>query len=247
MDGARTYPHRSSWRRLITSICLSVLLATWVSSSGASGIFPRDQVLIPFMPTAAVSGPGSMHYNPAGLSVDQGLAINYYHTYSDSSTNGDDALYLGYKGLGFATEWLGSGMTPNGRSYTIALSTGNNRFFFGSAYQWRSSDDPIQNKSHFWSHGFMYRPNPRVSLGASVDNYNKMKVSGARSDAVWAYSVAFNLLDNHLILGGDWYQRSSQNLGDGSYRVAAAYEVSDGFTLFGDIDMEENYFIGGST
>lgn len=244
----RVYRHHIQ-TLILRSACLwlagAIVLTGWAPPASAGDVFPRNQIRFPFEPAAVVEGPASLRFNPAGLGFDQGLGVNFYHTYSDSSTNGDDGLFLGYKGFGLSTEWLGSGDVPDGRSYTIAVATGGNgAFSAGSSYQWRSSDDPVQNKSHFWSHGITWRPSRWLSLAGVIDNYNRMKINGARTDAEFTYSAAVNLLDGRLIIGGDWYQTTSQSLGDGTYRLAAAYEVSDGITAFGDVDEDENYFLG---
>lgn len=226
---------------------VAVLLCLSASGAGAEDErFHRDRVLMPFVPAAAVEGPLGIRYNPAAVGLDQGLSLSYFHDYTDSSMSGDDALFVSVKGLGFATEWLGSSGRSNGHSYTVALGTGSNGVLnAGSSYQWRSSDDPVQNKSHFWSHGLTLRPGGPLSLAVVVDNYNRMRRNGARSDAEFVYSAAVNLLDGRLMIGGDWYQTTSQNLWSGTYRLAASMEISSGLTAFADIDEDENYFLGG--
>ncbi|MBI3872469.1 MAG: signal peptide peptidase SppA [candidate division Zixibacteria bacterium] len=191
-------------------------------------------------------GPGVLRFNPAALGNDQNFGLNYYHTYTDSSLKGDHALYASLRGLGAGVEWLGAlGGEAHGRAYTLGFGTSpDHPVRLGSSYQWRSSDDPVQDKSHFWSHGILWRPNNTVSLAAVVDNFNRMHLDGAKSDREFVYSAAVRVFNDHLTVGGDWYQRTSQNLGDGSYRVAASYEVTHGLTLAADIDQQENYFLG---
>ena len=218
-------------------IAMIVVLSAHIMAIGGT-IFTRDRILLPFVPAAAAEGPAALRYNPAGLAFEQGFGLNYYHQYSDSSANGDDGLFGSYKGLGLSVEWLGSDTVAQGKSYTIGLATGTDqRFSFGSSYQWRSSDDPAQNKSHVWSHGVTWRPAGAISLAAAVDNYNRMKAGGARTDAEFTYSAALNLLDGRLIVGSDWYQRTSQRVKDGTYRVAASLEVSSSVHIRDSIVM----------
>jgi len=202
----RQAPYRTRrGQRLAATSALIVTAVMWLSHSAVAGDrFPRDMITFPFTPAAAVEGAQSLRFNPAGIAFDQGLSLSYYHTYSDSSSNGDDAFLAGFKNLAFSTEWLGANGYPNGRSHTIGLATGRSgAISFGSSYQWRSSDDPVQDKSHFWSHGATWRPSQLLSLAVVADNYNRMKLNGARTDAEFTYSAALNLLDGRVIVGGD--------------------------------------------
>ena len=229
-------------------LCTVAVASVLLSAQAMAGAdrFPRDRIVFPFVPAAAVEGPAALRFNPAGLSFDPTFGANYYHTFTDSSLNGNDAVYLSMRGAGFGIEWLGADTTAKGRSYTIGLSTNQDQqFSIGSSYQWRTSDDTVQNKSHFWSHGFIWRPSSTLSLAALIDNYNKMKASGVRTAREIVYSGALNLLGGRLMAGGDWYQSTSQNLWQGSWRLGASFEVRTGLTLFADLDKEKNYFLGG--
>jgi hypothetical protein len=230
---------------MYSAIAASVFLFGQGTAHGGTA-FPRDRIFLPFFPAAVAEGPSALRFNPAGIAFEQGVGVNYYHNYSDSSANGDDGLFCSFKGLGLSVEWLGSGSVSNGKAYTVGLATAHDRSLSaGSSYQWRSSDDPVQDKAHFWSHGVTWRPTGMLSLAATVDNYNRMKIAGARTDAEFTYSAALNILNERLIIGGDWYQRTSERFKDGTYRVAASLEVSDGLTVFGDFDEFDNYFLGG--
>lgn len=227
--------------RIAVTICFSIVAA----NAFGGELFPRDQMLFPFSPAAMADGPAGLRYNPAAISTDPEFALNYYHSYSDSSFKGDNAIYTAMRGVGFAVEWLGSGAAVDGKSYTLGFGTsGQKSFSVGSAYQWRSSDDPVQNKSHFWSHGFMWRPNDIVSIAGVVQNYNRMRTPNGKSDAEFVYSAAVRMLKGRLLVGGDWYQSTSQRLKDGTYRLATSFEVTNGLTLYGDFDENESYFLG---
>lgn len=246
--------HRSAGRTLRRSVAhlfsigviILGVLALLPCVASAVDPFPRDRIVFPFVPAAAVEGPASLRFNPAGLSLDQTFGANYYHTFSDSSLKGEDALYLSMKGFGFGVEWLGGDSVAHGRSYTLGLSTGQNQeFSVGSSYQWRSSDDPVQNKSHFWSGGFTWRPSGTLSLAALVDNFNRMKAAGVHTPKEVVYSGALEFLNGRLMVGGDWYQLTTQNLWAGNWRLGASYQLKAGLTIFADFDKQKNYFFGG--
>lgn len=236
---------RCGLRRNAVIFATTFFLLTSVRISSAGEIFPRDQLLFPFAPAAMADGPGGLRFNPAAIGVEPEFALNYYHSYSDSSFKGDNALYTAYRGVGFAVEWLGSGAAIDGKSYTVGFATsGQKSFAVGTSYQWRSSDDPVQNKSHFWSHGFQWRPNDLLSFAGVIQNYNRMRTPTGKSDAEFVYSGAVRLLKGRWLIGADWYQTTSQNLGDGTYHVATSFEARDGLTFYGDFDENESYNLG---
>lgn len=227
-------------------IILATIAICFRVAAADAAPFPRQRIVFPFVPAAAVDGPSALRFNPAGLAFDPGFGANYYHTFSDSSLSGDDAAYLSLHGGGFGVEWLGAGGSPKGRAYSVGMSTNQDQAFaIGGSYQWRRSDDPTQNKSHFWSYGLTWRPTKTFSLAVVLDNYNRMPVSRVRTDREYVYSAAVNLLDRRLMVGGDWYQTSSQNLWAGTYRLGASFEIHSGLTAFADIDRNKNFFIGG--
>ncbi|HWO57978.1 MAG TPA: signal peptide peptidase SppA [bacterium] len=228
----------------IATIGLPIILAI-TAPVRAGDIFPRDQILFPFLPAAMADGPGGLRLNPAVIGADPEFALNYYHAFSDSSLKGDDAVYTTFRGFGFGIEWLGAGAVPDGRSYTIGLATSSQKSFaVGSSYQWRTSDDPVQDKAHFWTYGFLWRPNNTLSFAGVAHNYHRMKVPSGRSDAEFVYSAAVRLLQGRLLIGGDWYQTTSQRVKDGTYRLATSFQVRRGLTIYGDLDENENYFLG---
>jgi len=236
--------------RVIVAVCTVVSFSICGAAAQGGQTFPRDNMLLPYTPAAMAEGPSAMRFNPAALSVQNGMALNYYHGYTDTDfppdMTGDDALYFSAEGFGMSVEWLGAGVFADGRAYSAGFSSGaRSALRWGTSYQWRSSDDPVQNKSHFWTHGVLYQPTDWLSLAAVAHNHNRMKVDGIRSDAEFVYSAAVQMLDGSLRVGGDWMQTTSQRVADGTYRLAASWEASDGLTMFADIDENENYSLGG--
>ncbi len=230
---------------LLAVLAANILILFGSAPASAGERFPRDRMLFPFAPAAMADGPGSLRFNPANMGIDPEIAMTYYHAYSDSSAKGEDGLYGSYHGLGVGVEWLGADASAPGRSYTIGFATsGQQAFAVGSAYQWRGSDDPIQDRSHFWSYGFLWRPNNQLSFAGVIDNRNRMPVPSGKSDAEYTYSGAVRLLGGKLLVGADWYQTTSERLKNGSYRLAASYQVTPGLTVYSDIDQKENYFLG---
>ena len=135
----------------------------------------------------------------------------------------------------FGVFWLGWGGARGARHHTLAWGEEiKDRIYLGTSYRWIKSDDPREDKAHFWMHTLMVRPNERLSFGVRVENFNHMPFAGERTEAIYTYSAGLNIMDGRVVLGADFYQATDQRLGDGAYHLTAALEPIDGLILFGD-------------
>ncbi len=197
--------------------------------------YPDRRVLIPYQSAAGTDNLWALRYNPGGLAVDDSWRIYFAHTYSDSDLAGNSLVYLGWRNLGLGMEWLGTGNNVDGRQHTIAWGEQiRQKIYIGTSYRWVSSDDPRENKAHFWTHSLMIRPGEHLSLAVRVDNFNHMRYEGQRTDALWTYSAGLNFADGKFLLGADFTQASGQRLDDGAYRLTAAIEPVEGLVVYGD-------------
>jgi len=200
-----------------------------------AGTYPDRRILLPYQSVATAGDLWALRFNPAALAVDDDLELLFAHTYNDSELAGNDLVYLGKHGLGVGIEWLGSGGERKARHQTVGWGGEvKDRIFFGTSYRWVVSDDPDENKAHFWLASLMVRPGKHVSAGVRVDNLNHMPYRGERTGAVYTYSAGLNFADGRIVLGVDYDQETDQRLADGAYRVCAAVELVEGLVLFGD-------------
>ncbi len=214
-------------------LCSAVLLLASTFSHAQQ--FPERRVLTPYQGAAATDDLWALRYNPGALAVEDSWRVYYAHTYNDSDLAGNNLIYLGWKGLGLGVEWLGSGNDVDGRQHIIGWGEQiKDRIYLGTSYRWISSDDPRENKAHFWTHSLMVRPGKHLSLAVRVDNFNHMRYEGARTAALWTYSAGLNFGDGKIKLGADFTQASGQRLDDSRYRITASVELVDGLVVYGD-------------
>ena len=112
--------------------------------------------------------------NPAMLRVDQGLRGAYYHTYTDSSFEGDDGLFLATGRIGFGMQWFAgpNAIADRRRTFSTAASLSES-FHLGvsrDTYSGRGSDFSS------WDVGLLLRPSECVSLGAVARTLNRPDV-----------------------------------------------------------------------
>ena len=215
-----------------------------------AGTYPDRRILLPYQTVATAGDLWALRYNPAALAVDDDLQMILAHTYNDSDLAGNDLIYLSKHGLAVGIEWLGSGGEPKARHQTVGWGGEvRKRIFFGTSYRWVVSDNPAENKAHFWTTALMVRPGKRVSFGVRVDNLNHMPYLGERMATLYTYSAGLNLARGRIVLGVDYTQATGQRLPDGTTQLSAAVEPVNGLVLYGDYGDKGQplYDLSGST
>ena len=89
------------------NFAILVLFLILLTSSGLCYQSPTDSFVLPYNSVATSDDILATNYNPAGLGLERGFQSSFFHTYSDSSFEGDNAWVLSSGRLGFSVEWLG--------------------------------------------------------------------------------------------------------------------------------------------
>ncbi len=231
-------------RRLIfPSIILAVVFSV---SSGWGYLSPTESYLFPYNSAATSDDISAIKFNPAGLGMDRGFQTGFFHTFSDSSFEGDNAWLLSAGGLGFSVEWLGNITPQTYRKYT--LSGGGkfaDGFFWGTSYSWFGSKFKEYDNLASWKIGLLARPFEFLSLGAVAKDLNRPRFYNRKTDVSFDYGIAVRPLGDRLTLSADASLGEKERIKDAVYRFRAEVEPVDGFILLGDIDDEGNFSVGG--
>ena len=89
-------------------------------SPGFCSQSPTESFVLPYSSVATSDDISAVKFNPAGLGLKRGSQAGFFHTFSDSSFEGDNAWFLSVAGLGFSAEWLGNVTGDTYRKYTLA-------------------------------------------------------------------------------------------------------------------------------
>jgi len=215
-------------------------------SSGWSYQPPKESFVLPYNSVATSDDISAIKFNPAGLGMKRGFQTTFFHTFSDSSFEGDNAWFLSAGGLGLSVEWLGNIAPQTYRKYTLASGMKlANGFYWGSSYSWFGSRHKEYDKLSSWKIGLIARPFEFLSLGAVVKDLNRPKFLGKKTDISFDYGLAVRPLKDRLTLSVDASLSEKEKLEDAVYRFRAEVEPLDGFIVSGDVDDEGNFGIGG--
>ena len=227
---------------------ISSILIFWIFL--ASSVFcyqsPTESFVLPYNSIATSDDIFAIKYNPAGLGLKRGFQSAFFHTYSDSSLEGDNAWLLSAGHLGFSVEWLGNITPQTYRKYTLA-SGGKflNGFYWGSSYSWFGSKYKDYDKLSSWKLGLLLRPFEFLSFGIVAKDLNRPRFQGERVDISFGCGLAIRPIGDRLTLSVDGSMTQKEKLEDASTRYKAELEPFDGFIISGDIDNDGNFGIGG--
>ncbi len=223
-----------------------VWLVVFSVSLGWSYPSPTQSFLLPYSSAATSDDISAINFNPAGLGINRGFQTGFFHTFSDSSFQGDYAWLLSAGGLGFSAEWLGNIADRTYRKYTLA---GGGKFsrglFWGTSYSWFGSRDKNYDKLTSWKIGLLARPFEYISIGAVAKDLNRPRFDQKKTDISFDYGVAVRPIGDRLTLSADASLGEKEKAKDAVYRFRAEVEPVDGFILSGDLDDDGNFGLGG--
>jgi protease-4 len=229
-------------RKIIVLVLLSVFstLPVWSYQS------PTGSFILPYNSAATSDDISALGFNPAGLGISRGFQTSFFHTFSDSSFAGDNAWLISTGGLGFSVEWLGNVADRTYRKYTLA---GGGKFsggvFWGTSYSWFGSRHEDYDKLSSWKIGLLVRPFEFLSVGAVVNDLNRPRFEGERTQISFDYGIALRPIGDRFTFSADASLGDKERIKHAVYRFRAEVEPLDGFILAGDVDDHGNFGLGG--
>jgi len=207
---------------------------------------PTESLVLPYNSAATSDDISAIKFNPAGLGISRGFQTSFFHTFSDSSFEGDNAWLLTSGGLGFSVEWLGNVADRTYRKYTLS---GGGKFsrglFWGTSYSWFGSRHEDYDKLSSWKIGLLARPLEFLSVGAVAKDLNRPRFEGEKTRISFDFGIAVRPAGDRLTLSADASLGEKEKIKKAVYRFRAEVEPLDGFILSGDIDDKGNFGLGG--
>ncbi|MBU1319707.1 MAG: signal peptide peptidase SppA [candidate division Zixibacteria bacterium] len=192
---------------------------------------------------ASVDGTDAVFYNPAVMKSNPYLEMQFYHSFDDSTFDGDNGLVFSRGGLGLGYYSLKRSGEPSVSSWTIALASRyNKRLLVGSSYTFYKTDRQGFHNDHFWKIGMVYRPNRKLSLAAVANNLNRMEFEGDKTSVEYTVGGGLRPFGEKITLSGDYLFYGGEKFKHGRFTAFADIKLKDGMWVSGHAD--ENKFFG---
>ncbi len=194
---------------------------------------------------ASVSGVEGTFFNPAVLGAGQRLEIGFYHSFNDSTFNGDNGVAFTRGGAGFSYYSLRLDGRPGVNSWTFAYGTRHSsKFLFGGSYTFYKTDRAGYKNDHFWKAGGLFRPNRHISVGAVVNNINRMEVASGKTRREYTLGFGIRPRGGKVTISGDYLFFGGEQFTDGSFTGFTEIELKEGLWLQGHVDESGAFGLG---
>ncbi len=207
--------------------------------------YPSVEYPVPPQSVANASGADGFFFNPASLKSDNELDITYYHSFNDSTFNGDNGLATARLGAGFSYFKLRLDGKPGINSWSLGLASKfGKRIFVGTSYTFYKTDREGYHNDHFWKVGLIYRPNRRLSIAAVADNINRMEFDGKRTRRDYTIGAGIRPAHERITLSADYRFFADESFSDGTFTGYGSVVLKDGLVLKGYVDEYWAFGVG---
>jgi len=205
---------------------------------------PTSGFRMPFYSVAYSDDASALMFNPAGLGWGRGGQFLLLHSYSDSTFEGNNGIFIAGTHAGFSAEWLGYEKDVRYRKYSLAFGFEIvPRLYFGSGYSWFGSKIDEYDDLSSWRVGLLARPSEFLSMGAVARDLNRPTFLDRKIDVGYDLGVAVRPLSDRITLFMDASMRDKERFKDSEFRYGAEVEFLDGLVLSADMDNDGNFGI----
>ncbi len=223
---------------LIGLLTAASLLA---ATASADEIVLPDEVFF-YHPVASPSGQQAAWINPA--------AIGYFHsgsmfifTQRKNRLIRDWGAVAVIRMLSVAYRRINHDLESDHQEYIFALG-GGQRTRIGVSYRYITGTDGYLNRRHLWNLALLVYNSERLMTGCRVENLNRGRVDGARSEIRFVYGIATLLYQNRITVTFDVDMTHKENLASADFRTGVEVRPVPGMYLYFDFDNHSRFNLG---
>lgn len=222
------------------------LLIIFIGISFVS-ICNSQEIILPselffYSPVASTSGQNIIWSNPAALSNRQ-MGTMFLFSHRDDRIIRDWGTASTTRALGAAYRNIDGGELPDHKEYILAFG-GGRKIAFGFSYRYISDGTEQLRKRHLWNFGLLIRRSKNVSLGARIENINRGKINGEKSDMRFVYGIAARAYKDLVTVSFDVDMNSSENINQADFRTGIELRPKPGLYIYADVDNHHHFSVG---
>jgi len=225
---------------LRTYVCILLLLTGATALHGEEVAMPQ-QVFF-FQPVATAWGQTPVWINPAALGWGhRGEMLMFTHRSGHFIR--DWGLSTTYRNFGFAYRSVPFDDLKDVSEYVFGVGAGR-QFSYGLSYRYFKSGPGYLNKRHLWTLAVSSRGSDNMAFGARIENLNRGRIDGKRSDIRFVYGIAMRSLEDKLTLSFDVDMTAKESFKQADFRTGIEARPVPGLYLFADFDNHSQFNLG---
>jgi protease-4 len=230
--------HRIRFYRIIAFFAALFILTG--AANGVELILPEN--LFFHRPVASVWGQTAVWTNPAALSYGHsGIAVIFTHR--DERLIRDWGTASTLKVSGMAYRHIDGGDEPDLNEYVFALG-GGRRFGYGLSYRYIKDGPGYLNRRHLWTLGFLSRNKKNFAYGIRIENLNRGRINGKRSDIRYTFGTAARVYRDMVTATLDVDMTGKESLHQADFRTGIEIRPLPGMYLYVDFDNHWQFNLG---
>lgn len=218
-----------------------LLLLTPAGDAIAERVVIPDNIYF-YQPVATVFGQTAIWNNPAALAYGQtGGALIF--TQRNDRVAYDWGYAMTAKVVGFAYRQMKTGTEPNLHDYIFAVG-GGKRTKLGVSYRYIKTGPGNLNRRTLWNVGLQVQNSPKLSVGARIENLNRGKINGVRSDTRYVLGLGWRPYADLVTASFEADLTSKEGFHRANYRTGVEVRPVPGLYLYGDFDNHSRFSLG---
>lgn len=227
--------------------CASILIWSFSIIVLFTSLGSSEELVLPnevffYRPVASVHGQSAVWINPAALSSRyQGSMLLF--TQRDERVVRDWGTSVTMKMLAAAYRKIDNKNSSNLEEYIFAIS-GGRHLKFGLSYRYIKNGPGYFDNRHLWNLGVLSQQSRNLSLGARIENLNRGKIDGKRTDIRFVYGAATRVYRDLVTVSFDVDMTSKENLNQADFRTGIEVRPIPGLYLYADFDNRSRFNLG---
>ncbi len=218
---------------------LAIVLLSAAVSAAEEVVLPHEVFF--YYPVASVNGQNAAWINPAALGYSNNGSILIF-------TQRQQRLIRDYGGAAvmrlFSVAYRKIKRDNADHEEYIFAVGGGGRAKFGFSYRYIKHGEGYLNKRHLWNLGLLIAESPNATFGVRVENLNRSRIDGKRSDIRYVYGLALNIYRTMVKGTFEVDMTQKENLDAADFRTGFEVNPVTGLLLYLDFDNHSRINFG---
>lgn len=216
----------------------------WLALAGAAygGELTLPEQVFFYQPVASVTGPAAFWINPAAVPTVQAGSMLLFTQRNDRPIR-DYGTAANWRAFGVAYRHVAGNDRPDLDEYLFAFG-GGQRNRLGLSYRYIKNGPGELNRRHLWTIGFLSRTDPHFAFGARIENLNRGRIDGVRSDIRFVFGTAYRVYEDVVTATFDVDMTSKESFNRADYRTGIEVRPTSGLYLYADVTNHSRFQCG---